>query len=166
MSVRHKGGPESGLLSNTRNWIVGGDTCAVKSRDFTGKGNAGGAQQGKGTQEDCSATCLTVSGFMGMGLVSRLSVANHSDSGSFLVAHASLGQDGFQQGGFWEIGRTYSISLWPFLNSSSWWWLITSVFLTRISYRKTTHAKGYYGAWPGWVVSISMLPLTVLWSIS
>jgi len=33
------------------------------------------------------------------------------------------------------------------------------VFLTRISY-KTTHANGYYGAWPGGAVSVSVLPLT------
>jgi len=26
---------------------------------------------------------------------------------------------------------------------------------------KTTHANGYYGAWPGWVVSFSVLPLTI-----
>ena len=39
------------------------------------------------------------------GLVSGLSLANHSDSGSFLVAQASLSQDGFQRGGFWEVGR-------------------------------------------------------------
>ena len=25
---------------------------------------------------------------------------------------------------------------------------------------KTTHVNGYYGAWPGWVVSVSVLPLT------
>ena len=37
-----------------------------------------------------------------------------------------------------------------------------SVFLTRTSCRKTTLANGYYGAWPGWVVSISVLPLTIL----
>ena len=30
----------------------------------------------------------------------------------------------------------------------------------RISCHKTTHANGYYGTWPGWVVSISVLPLT------
>ena len=48
-----------------------------------------------------------------------------------------------------------------FLNSSSWWRLISSVFLTRTSYPKTTHANGYYGAWPGWAVSISVLPLTI-----
>ena len=35
------------------------------------------------------------------------------------------------------------------------------MFLTRTSGRKTTHANGYYGAWPGWAVSVSVLPLTV-----
>ena len=28
-------GPEPGLLSNTQKWIVGGDTCADKARDFS-----------------------------------------------------------------------------------------------------------------------------------
>ena len=58
--------------------------------------------------------------------------------------------------------QTCGVSFWPFLNSSSWWWLISSVFLTRTSCRKTTHANGNYGAWPGWAVSINMLPLTLL----
>ena len=31
-------GPETGLLSNTQKWIVQGDTCADKARDFIGKG--------------------------------------------------------------------------------------------------------------------------------
>ena len=64
-------------------------------------------------------------------------------------------------GGSWTCG----ISFWPFLNSSGWWWLISSVFLTRISCPKTTHTNGYYGAWPGWAVSVSVLPLTVLLNI-
>ena len=34
---------------------------------------------------------------------SRLSLANHSDSESFLVAHALLSQDGRQREGFWEV---------------------------------------------------------------
>ena len=38
----------------------------------------GGEQEGKGTQENCSATWLTVLGFMVMGLVSGLSLASHS----------------------------------------------------------------------------------------
>ena len=57
-------------------------------------------------------------------------------------------------------GRTRGVSFRPFLDSSGWWWLISSVLLTRISCHKTTHANSYYGAWPGWAVSISVLPLT------
>ena len=56
---------------------------------------SGGEQQGKGTQENCSATWLTVLGFMVMGLVSGRSSADHlANSESFLVAHTSLSQDG------------------------------------------------------------------------
>ena len=78
-------GPETGPLSNSQKWIVRGDTCADKARDFIGKGCPGGEQEGKGTQENCSVTWLAVSGFMVMGLVSRLSLADHSDPESFLV---------------------------------------------------------------------------------
>ena len=38
-----------------------------------------------------------------MGLVSGLSLANHSDSESFLVVHALFSQDGCQREGFWEV---------------------------------------------------------------
>ena len=61
-------------------------------------------------------------------------------------------------------GWTRSVSFQPFPNSSGWWWLISSVFLIRISCHKTTHVNGYYGAWPGWAVSISVLPLTAFFS--
>ena len=57
-------------------------------------------------------------------------------------------------------GRTCGVSFWPFLNSSGWWRLISSLLLTRTSCHKTTHANSYYGAWPGWAVSVSVLPLT------
>ena len=96
-------GPETGLLSNTWKWIVQGDTCADKARDFIGKGHPGGEQEGKGTQENCSAVWLKVSGFMVMGLVSWWSLAYHSNSESFLVAHALLSQDGCWWEGFWEV---------------------------------------------------------------
>ena len=89
--------PKSGLLSNTRKWIAQGDTYADKARDFIGKGCRDWEQQGKGTQENCSAKWLAVSGFMLMGLVSGLSLANHSDSESFLVVHAWFSQDGCQR---------------------------------------------------------------------
>ena len=42
-------------------------------------------------------------GFYGDGIIFRVALANHSNSESFLVAHASLRQDGCQQEGFWEV---------------------------------------------------------------
>ena len=57
-------------------------------------------------------------------------------------------------------GRTCDVSFGPLPNSSGWWRLSSSVFLARSSCRKTTHANGYCGAWPGWAVSISALALT------
>ena len=56
----------------------------------------------------CHGTCSL--GFYRNGNISGLSLANHSDSGYFLVAHTLLSQDGFQQGGFWEVGRTYRLA--------------------------------------------------------
>ena len=60
---------------------------------------------GKGAQENCSVTWLAVSGFMVMESVSGLSLANHSDSESFLVVHALFSQDGCQRERFWEVVR-------------------------------------------------------------
>ena len=97
-----------------------------------------------------------------MGLVSGLSLANHSDSESFLVVHTLFSQDGCQRGGFWEVvGHVVS----PF--DLSWTLLVAGGLLVPCSLPeppmvKTTHADDYYGAWPGWVVSLSVLPLTTL----
>ena len=49
-----------------------------------------------------------------MGLVSGLSLANHSDSESILVVHTMFSQDGCQREGFWEVVR-YVVS--PFDSS-------------------------------------------------
>ena len=114
----------------------------------------------KGTQEHCSASWLAVSDFMVMGLVSGLSLADHSDSESFLVVHTLFSQDGCYREGFWEVDRQVVFPLDLFRTLPAGGWLITSLFLIRISCHKTTHADGYYGAWPGWAVSISVLPLT------
>ena len=62
----------------------------AKQETLLGRGAPGGEQEGQGTQENCSATWLAVSRCLVIGLVSRLSLASHSDSGSFLVACASL----------------------------------------------------------------------------
>ena len=42
---------------------------------------------------------------MACSLVSGLSLANHSDSGSFLVVHALFSQDECQREGFWKVVR-------------------------------------------------------------
>ena len=74
----------------------------TKQEILLGKGTR--VERGKGTQENCSATWLEVSGFMVMGSVPRLSLANHSDSESFLVVLALFSQDGCWRG-FWEVIR-------------------------------------------------------------
>ena len=90
----------------------------------------------------------------------RAVLSHHSDSESFLVVHALFSQDGCQREGFWEVvGHVSPFDLSRILSVGGS--LISSVFLSRSSC-KTTHADGYYGAWPGWAVSISMLPLTLL----
>ena len=74
----------------------------TKQETLLGKG----AQvESSGVREQGGLFCR-VPGFIALGLVSRLSLANHSDSGSFLVACSSLSQDGCQREGFWEVGRT------------------------------------------------------------
>ena len=47
--------------------------------------------------------CGSQSQVLLMGLVSRLFLANHSDSESFLVVLALFSQDGCQRLGFWEV---------------------------------------------------------------
>lgn len=84
---------------------------------------------------------LAVLGFKGMGLAFWLSLANQlacahiwSDSRSFLVAHASLSQDGFKSEGFWEAdwhllsafgpSRILLVSFWQQHQNSLWKWLL------------------------------------------
>ena len=81
--------------------------------------------------------------------------------------HALLSQDGCQQEGFVEVVglRTHGHMASPFdlsQISSSQWWLVSAVFLTRPSCCKITHTNCYYGAWTGWAVLVSVFPLTIL----
>ena len=68
----------------------------------------------------------------------------------FLVVHTLLSWDGFQRGGFWEVGRTCGVSFWFPPNSPC------SLFLTGTTCCKIPHANSYNGAWPRWVVSVSV----------
>ena len=80
-------GPQKGLLSNTGNDVSEETHLLTKPQTLLG------SQAHAESQKSCSAAWFTVLGFMVMGLVSRLSSANHSDSGSFLVVHILLSQD-------------------------------------------------------------------------
>ena len=102
--------PFQGPRVGPRKHIVWGDTRGDKARAFIGKG---WRAVGYWKAEDCSATLLTVSQFLVMGLVSGFSLANHSDSGSFLLACASFSQDGVQSKGFWEVWQDISSLLLP-----------------------------------------------------
>ena len=154
-------GPKNGLLSDTQKWIAGGDTSADQTGDCW-KGAPGGEKEAKGTQ-DCSATWLAASGFVVMGLVSGLSLADHPDSGSFLVApHHSAKMDASKEDSGrlvghvdWHLLSPFNLSLF-LTSSSSWWWLGSSIFLTKISYPETIHAHGSRGARPGRAVPASV----------
>ena len=138
-------GPKSGLLSNTQRWIVRGDTCADKVKDFIGKGRPGGEQY---PGEPLCHVARSL-GFYGDG-VSFWVVFSRSFWLRVLPGGACLVQPRWMpERMILGDGQTCGVSFWHFLNSSRWWWLISSVFLTRTSCRKTTHANSYYGAWPG-----------------
>ena len=133
----------------------------TKQEILLGKGARAESSRVREPKANCSATWLTVSGFMVMGLVSRLSLANHSDSESFLVVHALFSQDGCQREGFWEVvGQVVS----PFDLSRTL--LVGGGLLVLCSLagppvvkqlvQMVTMVPGQGGA-----VSISVLPLTI-----
>ena len=82
---------------------------ADKARGVVGKGRLGGELAGQGAPGNCSASWLGAWGFMVMGLVWGLSLANHSDTGASLVACASLSQDGLHPEG---LGRLVGHTDW------------------------------------------------------
>ena len=133
----------------------------TKQEILLGKGAQVESSRVKGTQENCSVTWACSLGFYGGG-ISFWVVFSQSfwfrvlPGGAHLVQLRRMPKRRILGG-----SRTGEVSFWPFLNSSGWWRLISSLFLTRTSCHKTTHANGYYGASPGWVVSISVLPLTI-----
>ena len=135
-------GPETGLLSNTWKWIVRGDTRADRARDFIGKGSPGGEQEGEGTRENGSALAHSLR-FYGDGISFRV-VFGQSFWLRVFLGGACIAQPRWMLvRGILGSGWTRGVSFQPFPNSSSWWWLISSEFLTRTSCHKTTHVNGY-----------------------
>ena len=64
----------------------------TREEAFFGKGLQGGEYQGKGTQQNCFATWLVVSGSLMMELVSGSSLPSHSDSGLSRVSEMCSGE--------------------------------------------------------------------------
>ena len=60
-------GPRVGSCLTLGNELSTETHILNKARDIFGKGRPGGEQEGEGTQEECSAMWLAVSGFMVMG---------------------------------------------------------------------------------------------------
>jgi len=67
-----------------------------------------------------------VSGFMGTGLVSGLSLASHSELGSFPVAYASLIQGGFCKEDPGRLVRPADWSLLSPLTFPEFWLVVAS----------------------------------------
>ena len=117
---------------------------------------------GKGTQENCSAAWLAVLGFMVMGLVSGWSLANHFNSESFLVVHASLSQDGCYREGFWEVDGQVVFPLDLFRTLPAGGGLLLPYSLSGSPAIKQLMQMVTMVPGQGGQVSISVLPLTLL----
>ena len=94
-------GSRVGSCLTLRNELFEETQVLTKQETLLERGAQVESRKVRETQENGSATGFTVSGFMVMGLVSGLTLANHCawpvvDSGSFLGAQATLNQDGCQ----------------------------------------------------------------------
>ena len=74
-----------------------------KQEILLGKGARVESRRGREPRRTALPRGLAFLDFVVMGLVSRLSLANNSDSESFLVVHELFSQDGCQREGFWEV---------------------------------------------------------------
>ena len=96
-------GPKLGSCLTLRNELSEETHELSKQEILLGKSARAESSRVREPKANYSATWLTVSGFMVMGLFSRLSLANHSDSESFLVVHTLFSQVERQRERFWEV---------------------------------------------------------------
>jgi len=127
----------------------------TKQETFLGKGaqvESGRVREPRRTALPCGSQAQILWNGVSFWVVS----GNHSDSESFTVAQASLSQRGSQLDGFWKdmwMGLSFALSAFPAY--PLWWQSVRSTFLSRTSCCKVTHARGYYLADSGRVVSVS-----------
>ena len=149
--------PKSVFLSNTQKWIIRGDTCSDKAREFIGKRHPGREQEGKGNPTGLLYHMSLSLGFYGDG-VSFWVVSSHSLWIRVFLGGTCIAQPRWISVKVLEVVGG-GVSFWVFLNSSCWWWLVSSMLLTRISYCKITHANSYYSVWQDGQFQ-SLFPLT------
>ena len=87
-------GPKLGSCLTLGNELSEETHVLTKQESLLGKGTRLESSRVREPRRSALPLWLTVSGFMVMGLVSEWSLANHSNSESFLVVHISLSQDG------------------------------------------------------------------------
>ena len=146
-------GSRGGCCLTLRNELSKETHVLTKQETLMGRGSCVESNRVSGSRR--TATQPVVSSFTVMWLVSRSSLASHSDSGSFLVVCASLSQGGFQAGAFWE-GRIMGWSLfsfWSFPDSASCGSLLVLHSSVGLSVVRLTHANRYY-----WEVLVSASP--------
>ena len=129
-------GLKVGSGSNTRKWVVRGDTLADKARDFIGKGAGVESSRVREPRRTALPVLAGSLRFYGDGISFRV-VFNQSFWLRVLPGGASLVQPRWMPERILGGGWTCGVSFWSFPNSFSCWWLISSMFLTRTSCPKT-----------------------------
>ena len=108
---------------------------------------------------------LEVSGFMVMGLVSGLFLANHSDSGSFWwCVHCLAKMDASKEDSGRPVGYIACLSDLSLILPVGGDLLVLRA-LPGPPVCKITHLNGHCGVWPGRAVSGSVFPLTLRGSL-
>ena len=137
VGLLQEGGPlpgnETGLLSNTQKWIVRGDTCVMKQEILLGKGTWVESSRMRETRRIALPRGSHSLGF-NADEISFWVVFSQSFWLRVLPGGARLVQPRWMPERRILRGvQTCDASFWLFLNSSGWWWLISSVLLTRTS---------------------------------
>ena len=98
-------GPKLGSCLTLRNELSEEAHVLTKQEILLGKGTRVESSRVREPRRTALPLGLQSQVLWQWGLVSGLSLANHSDSESFLVVHALFTQDGCQREGFWEVVR-------------------------------------------------------------
>ena len=103
-------GPKLGSCLTLRNELSEETHVLTKQEILLGKGTRVESSRVREPRRTALPLGLQSQVLWQWGLVSGLSLANHSESESFLVVHALFSQDGCQSEGFWEVVSPFNLS--------------------------------------------------------